>query len=165
MNNFDKDFTLSELEELRRLYLDCKLTVSDEVELEYVLQQVPLRSPLVDEVRAVMSMSHDINLKPGIISVPRRRRRLGVIGAAASVVVLIATISIVSLTGKNRSQSDNQSVYIAYVAGKRVSDAKARIIAEAERANAKRLIKKLEDDKAKVKTEIEQIKQIIGNSK
>ena len=54
MKGKDDILTLQETERLCRLYMDCRLTVLEETELEYVLGHMPYRSALIDDVRRVM---------------------------------------------------------------------------------------------------------------
>ena len=55
--------TLEEAEQLCRLYMDCQLSVLEETELEYVLMQSELDSPLLRETRALMGLSRSVNLQ------------------------------------------------------------------------------------------------------
>ena len=77
--------TLEEAEQLCRLYMDCQLSVLEETELEYVLMQSELDSPLLSETRALMGISRSVNLQA-------KKKRLFVTWgwrAAACVAVLI----------------------------------------------------------------------------
>ena len=80
-----KHITLEEAEQLCRLYMDCQLSVLEETELEYVLMQSELDSPLLRETRALMGISRSVNLQA-------KKKRLFVTWgwrAAACVAVLI----------------------------------------------------------------------------
>ena len=55
--------TMEEAEQLCRLYMDCQLSVLEETELEYVLMQSELDSPLLHETRALMGISRSVNLQ------------------------------------------------------------------------------------------------------
>lgn len=57
MKEHDVKLTLQETEQLCRLYMDCKLTVLEETELQYVLGKMPYSSPCIDEVRMLMGVS------------------------------------------------------------------------------------------------------------
>lgn len=64
MKEHDVKLTLQETEQLCRLYMDCRLTVLEETELQYVLGKMPYSSPCIDEVRMLMGVSipqKDIN--------------------------------------------------------------------------------------------------------
>ena len=54
---------MEEAEQLCRLYMDCQLSVLEETELEYVLMQSELDSPLLHETRALMGISRSVNLQ------------------------------------------------------------------------------------------------------
>lgn len=57
MKEHDVKLTLQETEQLCRLYMDCKLTVLEETELQYVLGKMPYSSPCIDEARMLMGVS------------------------------------------------------------------------------------------------------------
>lgn len=61
MKEQDIKLTLQETEQLCRLYMDCRLSVLEETELQYVLGKLPYSSPCIDEVR--MLMGHQISQK------------------------------------------------------------------------------------------------------
>ena len=58
-----KHITMEEAEQLCRLYMDCQLSVLEETELEYVLMQSELDSPLLSETRALMGISRSVYLQ------------------------------------------------------------------------------------------------------
>ncbi len=76
---------MEDAEQLCRLYMDCQLSVLEETELEYVLMQSELDSPLLRETRALMGISRSVYLQA-------KKKRLFVAWgwrAAACVAVLI----------------------------------------------------------------------------
>ena len=80
-----KHITMEDAEQLCRLYMDCQLSVLEETELEYVLMQSELDSPLLRETRALMGISRSVYLQA-------KKKRLFVAWgwrAAACVAVLI----------------------------------------------------------------------------
>ncbi len=82
--------TLEEAEQLCRLYMDCQLSVLEETELEYVLMQSELDSPLLRETRALMGLSRSVNLQA-------KKKRLFVTWgwrAAACVAILIGCVAL-----------------------------------------------------------------------
>ncbi|MDE6300099.1 MAG: hypothetical protein K2M19_00080 [Muribaculaceae bacterium] len=157
--NQDKDrLTKAELETLCRLYLDCKLTAAEEVELEYVLSLTAETSPLIDETRRMMSASRILATRQmGFAPRVRSRRRVW-FGAAASVAVIIGMA--VLLTARNESTTESQDVYIAYVSGRQVSEAEARRIAQAELETMHRLLLSAEKQKAEAKAQMDIVEQI-----
>ena len=85
MKQDTRHITIEEAEQLCRLYMDCQLSVLEETELEYVLMQSELDSPLLSETRALMGISRSVNLQA-------KKKRLFVTWgwrAAACVAVLI----------------------------------------------------------------------------
>ena len=85
MKQDTRHITIEESEQLCRLYMDCQLSVLEETELEYVLMQSELDSPLLSETRALMGISRSVNLQA-------KKKRLFVTWgwrAAACVAVLI----------------------------------------------------------------------------
>ena len=85
MKQDTKHITMEDAEQLCRLYMDCQLSVLEETELEYVLMQSELDSPLLSETRALMGISRSVNLQA-------KKKRLFVAWgwhAAACVAVLI----------------------------------------------------------------------------
>ncbi len=85
-----KHITMEEAEQLCRLYMDCQLSVLEETELEYVLMQSELDSPLLRETRALMGISRSVNLQA-------KKKRLFVTWgwrAAACVAILIGCVAL-----------------------------------------------------------------------
>ena len=58
-----RHITIEEAEQLCRLYMDCQLSVLEETELEYVLMQSELDSPLISETRMLMGISRSVNFQ------------------------------------------------------------------------------------------------------
>lgn len=71
MKEHDVKLTLQETEQLCRLYMDCRLTVLEETELQYVLGRIPYSSPCIDEVRMLMGVS----MPPKAFKTPKRKFR------------------------------------------------------------------------------------------
>ena len=53
----DKYLSMDEIEQLCRLYMECRLSIMEEAELNYVLGFLPYTSPIIDEVRALLNIS------------------------------------------------------------------------------------------------------------
>lgn len=120
MKEHDVKLTLQETEQLCRLYMDCRLTVLEETELQYVLGKVPYSSPRIDEVRMLMGISLPMNVKES----PKRRlgrlSRIATLRIAASVTILFASgVALIN----NSTVNDNYSsgIYIAYANGQKIS--------------------------------------------
>lgn len=91
--------TLDELEVLARAYEDCRLTRLQERELQLVLSQSPLRSPLLDRVRLSMTLSDAmaVSRTETAVAVPRRsilRQSLLRWGSAAACIAMIAVLAL-----------------------------------------------------------------------
>ncbi len=63
MKQYTRHITVEEAEQLCRLYIDCQLSVLEETELEYVLMQSGLDSPLISETRTIMGISRSVNFQ------------------------------------------------------------------------------------------------------
>ena len=90
MKQDTRHITIDEAEQLCRLYMDCQLSVLEETELEYVLMQSELDSPLLRETRALMGLSRSVNLQT-------KKKRLFVAWgwrAAACVAILIGCVAL-----------------------------------------------------------------------
>ncbi len=54
------DLSINEVETLCQLYNDCRLSVQEEAELEYILFSTRLNSELIDETRLLMELSYQV---------------------------------------------------------------------------------------------------------
>lgn len=123
MNDSKDILSLPEVETLCRLYMDCKLSVLEETELEYVLSRMDFDSPLIDETRKVMGLSRKANLAPQV-SAPKPRARMWWCGVAASIALLVGAIGF--LHKSDRCDVNDNNVYIAaYCNGKELSGPEA----------------------------------------
>ncbi len=131
-----KHITVEEAEQLCRLYMDCQLSVLEETELEYVLMQSELDSPLLRETRVLMGISRSVNLQAN-------RKRLSVAWgwrAAACVAILIGCVALLRnhITSETDAIANKESVELGVE--------KTKEIAQSEAA-------KKEPQESKVKTE------------
>lgn len=97
MNTDEIKITVQELEVLCRLYMDCKLSVLEEKELEYILSRTDLTSPLIEEVRAVMS----VNLTSAVSAIKNKKQIFNwrmITRVAASVAVGVCLLNLFSST-------------------------------------------------------------------
>ena len=136
MKQKTRNMTVEEAEQLCRLYMDCQLSVLEETELEYVLMQSELDSPLLSETRALMGISRSVNLQA-------KKKRLFVTRGwrtAACVAILIGCVAF--LWNHITSKTDT----IAYVEGTEISVDKTQDITISEAT-------KKEPQESKVKTE------------
>lgn len=146
MKEHDIKLTLQETEQLCRLYMDCRLTVLEETELQYVLGKVPYSSPRIDEVRMLMGISLPMNVKES----PKRRlgrlSRIATLRIAASVTILFAAGVALFHNGHGIQGSplplDENHVYIAaYSHGKRLNGGEAESATNIAMAKADSLMK------------------------
>lgn len=121
MKTDELKLTIDELDKLCRLYMDCKMSVLEEKELEYILSQTALTSSSIEKVRGLMK----IPVREPQYVVPRKtkfRNWRYISGIAAGLALMF---SVGYYFSSNLSQSDS-SVYIAaYSHGDRLSDKEA----------------------------------------
>ena len=100
MKQDTRHITIEEAEQLCRLYMDCQLSVLEETELEYVLMQSELNSPLLRETRVLMGISRSVNLQA-------KKKRLSVTwGWCAAVCVAILIGCVVLLRNHVTTEKD-----------------------------------------------------------
>lgn len=134
------NLTVEELDELCRLYMDCKLSVLEEKELEYILSRTEFTSPSIAEVKSLMN----IQLLPRSYNATRKTKFWNwtyASGIAASFTVILS-VALYFTTPRNSNMSDNNSnVYIAaYSHGERLNGNKAVIATNLAMAKADSLM-------------------------
>lgn len=123
MKEQDIKLTLQETEQLCRLYMDCRLSVLEETELQYILGKLPYSSPCIDEVRMLMGFS----ISPKVSKSDKNKTRLWrvryIISVAASfTVLLVIGISLFRNHSMNERTYDSSHIYIeAYSHGERLN--------------------------------------------
>lgn len=156
MDNLEKDkyISIEETEQLCRLYMECRLTLLEEAELQYVLGLFPYSSPIIEEVRTLMniSLSCELECKESQLKIPGKKKNFirKALIVAASVVVLLSVGIPIYLHFKQESELYCQ----VFSNGQEVSKDKALAIAEGE---LERIDKFFEDMKS---VESEQQKKI-----
>ena len=135
-----RHMTIEEAEQLCRLYMDCQLSVLEETELEYVLMQSELDSPLLSETRALMGISRSVNFQA------KKKRMFVTWGwrAAACVAIIIGCAAL--LWNHITSKTDT----IAYKEGTEISVDRTRDIAKSEATK-----KDPQESKVKTKERVE----------
>ncbi len=142
--------TQAETEELCQLYLDCKLSVGEETELQYVLEKLPYASPVIDNVRALMGIQAAAALKLSPKSDRAKRRRewniRWAVGIAASVAILLG-VSLKVASDFDHNSSDD-AVYIAYSNGVRLTGDQMMAQIEHDNAKAEAFMKRMDEIEA-----------------
>ena len=150
-----RHITIEEAEQLCRLYMDCQLSVLEEAELEYVLMQSGLDSPLLSDTRTLMGIFQSVNLQT-------QKKHLFLTWGwrvAACVAILIGGIAL--LQNHTTSKTD----CIAYVEGTEVSGEKARAIAEADVARMEQFMLTVESQRTAEQAKVEQFMNHKNNSR
>ena len=141
-----RHITLEEAEQLCLLYMDCQLSVLEETELEYVLIQSGLDSPLINETRTLMGTSSSVNLQT-----PKKHLFL-TWGwrVAACIAILIGSIALL------QNHMANKTDCIVYVEGTKISGEKAKVIAEADVDRMEQFIQTVEAQRTTEQAKVEQ---------
>ena len=99
MKPIDCIFTIEEVEKLCQLYLDCQMSILEETELEYVLMHFDFCTPLIDETKKLMMVSHSVKFDK------KQRKRSTFLGwsmsAAACLAMILGTIAFYRQSAKN----------------------------------------------------------------
>ena len=124
----DNPLTLHDLEHLCHLWEECRLSVAEEAELEYLLCRTPLDSALIRSTRSLMGLSHIIHFDEAPApSAPRRKSRLLRLSAAAAIIIAGA-----SALSNSLWPDFGENAGVAYVDGHKVSRSEAKAIAVAD---------------------------------
>ncbi len=143
MKEQDVKLTLQETEQLCRLYMDCKLSVLEETELQYVLGKLPYTSPCIDEVRMLMGLtiSKETDKSSKIKSGFWRSRSAISIAASFTILLVIGIALFRNQSLKGQSPSE---IYIAYAGGHKVSQEQAIRQVEADMKTAEEFLNHIE---------------------
>lgn len=123
MKKQDIKLSLQETEQLCRLYMDCRLSVLEETELQYVLGKLPYSSPCIDEVRMLMGLQVSQKaLKSTKIKTIFWRGRYIISVAASFSILLVIGISLFRNHSMGERTDDSEHIYIeAYSHGERLN--------------------------------------------
>ena len=155
MDKQDISLSKQEIEKLCSLYMECGLTLLEEVELEYVLGKVPYHSPVIDETRTLMdigrlsSISSETEEKATDLR-NMRTRWTTVLSVAASVsIILVASICLLRHT-----RVENCSLCEVYIHGKVIDGKEAEAYADYEIERIDRFLEQIrnaeEEEEAKI---------------
>ncbi len=154
MNTEKINFTIDELDKLCGLYMDCKLTVLEEKELEYILSKTSLTSTSIEEVRRLTGIQ---TLKSTLSNPIKRKRFINwwiPTGIAASI-ALILCVGVAFLHPGN-SISSGSNDYIAYVNGQEIRGDVAKAQIESETRKAEDFINRISELEKEEQNKIEQ---------
>lgn len=120
MKEQDDKLTIQETEQLCRLYMDCRLSVLEETELQYVLCKLPYSSHCINEVRLMMGLT----IPPETFKTKKKtfgflRTRTAISIAASFTILLVSGIAL--LHNQSVSEQNPTELYIAYANGHKVS--------------------------------------------
>lgn len=150
MKENDDRLTLQELETLCKMYMECRMSVLEEAELEYVLRTTGRTSAVIDETRQLMGISRKIMMAAGNKTLrPRRKFNPWLCGAAASVAILIAGISVFNFRASSYE-------CVAYVSGREITGADARDIAEADMEKMQQFMHTVEAKQTEEEAKVDQ---------
>lgn len=140
------ELSIKDIETLCQLYNECKLSVLEESELEYILLSTSFSSELINDTRKLMGISRQIRIEKKSQCTGRtvyRRFTYWTLGVAASIGIIVGTILF-----KNYPTLSDDSYYIGYVEGKPVNDETARNMAKAEIVKVASFIQYIEKQKS-----------------
>ncbi len=129
MKTDELNLTVKELDELCRMYMDCKLSVLEERELEYILSHSSFTSESIAEVRSLMNIQLLTQPKKPI-SKTRSWNWRYVAGIAASIAILLSvaiySMSYSTLHRNDNLYGDNSNIFVAaYSHGERLNHKEA----------------------------------------
>ena len=158
MKYLNNQFTKEELEILCQFYIDCQLSVLEEVELEYVLTHCHFASPIINETKDLIAISRKLKLKASkpyksIWTWPLRVAACGTIALSAFTLFCHIYFKI------------NDDNCIVYVEGKRTSGEEALKIAKDDVVRMQKFILTVNDQQAHEKAKVEQFMNQINQSK
>ena len=123
MKDQDVKLTFQEIEQLCVLYMNCRLSVLEETELQYVLGKLPYSSPCIDEVRMLMGMEVPKSVsQPSMVKQRFRKSRFLISLAASFTILAIIGISLFRNHSMDESPDTSGHIYIeAYSHGERLN--------------------------------------------
>lgn len=143
MINKDDILTQKEVELLCSQYLDCRLSVLEETELEYLLSKVDYSSPVIDDARLLMGLATasaaNVSAPPQPAHAGKRRRRMRYIIECAATIALLFGVGF-SLSHPRQSET----VYIAYCDGHKANGSQAKMQVEADMKRAEEIMAHVE---------------------
>ncbi len=123
MKTDELTLTAEEIDVLCRLYMDCKLSVLEEKELEYILCTTSLTSPSIDEVKSLMKLQLlPRSNKTTIIRTKKFWNWKYFAGAAAGFALVVSVALYIASPRTSSLYESNSKMYVAaYSFGKRLN--------------------------------------------
>ncbi len=138
MKTDDINLTVEELSELCRLYMDSKLTVLEEKELEFILLATAMDSPDIEAVRSLVGIKP---VKSTAITPLKKWNWNPFAGIAASVSVMIMVAVSLTVSDDSHFGKEDHTTYIAaYSHGKLLKDREAEVATELAMSKADSLM-------------------------
>ena len=144
--------SVEEAERLCHQYIDCQLSVLEEAELEYVLSETDIDSPVISDVRTLMGISKAVRFPVSGKQPHRRSTKIWGFTAAASIAVLLVG----GVATMHKNLQDDGAECIAYSEGRQVSTEEARQIAEADARKMAQFIKTGASQRAEEEAKVKQ---------
>ena len=160
MDNLEKDkyLSLDETEQLCRLYMECKLTLLEEAELQYILGILPYDSPIIEEVRRLMdiSMSCGMESQESQLFNPGKKKNLikKTLLVAASVILLLS----IGIPIYYHFEQESDLYCQVFSNGQEVSKDKALVIAEGELERIDQFFENMKSIESEQQQKIESLK-------
>ena len=143
MKQTTEQFTIEEAERLCQLYMDCQLSVMEETELEYVLAQTELDSPMIHDTKKLMDISRSVRISNTVKRPSSYRLLKWALRVAACVAILLGCVTILC-----NSLATDDAECIVFVEGHQVSTEQARNIAEADVARMEQFMQTVATQRA-----------------
>ena len=150
MNKQDINLTLQDTEQLCRLYMECKLSVLEEKELQYVLTKLPYSTPCMNETRVLMGVA-----LPPANKIPACRRFT--LWKAAASVAVISAIGLTLFNIQYGHGTDSPAVCIAYTNGNILSEEQAILQIEADMKEAEIFLHQVAELNAQEQSKIDNL--------
>lgn len=153
MKDINTDLSVKELEKLCKLYLECRLSVLEETELNYILLKTNKESLVLNETRKIMEIERKVaNMQSVKIDRKPIYKKIVFYGSAASILLMISflTYDIFKKVSNEKSYQDTASAKIeclVYSNGEKISGNEAISIAESH-------MRKMDDFEKKIQLHV-----------
>ncbi|MDE6810974.1 MAG: hypothetical protein K2J15_01340 [Muribaculaceae bacterium] len=159
MKNNDIILSKQEIERLCEAYLDCRLSVFEETELEFLLGNSEYSSPVINEVRILMGIQSSFTKRAKTSTFHKKQylwRKLNIslrVAASAAIILVSAFAIYFGISAADSFSSD--SVYIAYAGGQRLNENQTLAQIEADMKEAEAFMNHIAEVEALEQTKID----------